>query len=400
MPWKEVTKMKEKIDFIGRALDPNENFTHVCKDFGISTKTGYKWKSRFETGGWSALAERSRRPRKNTKQLSEESICDIISIKTTKLRWGAPKIRKVYENLYPERFLPSVATFERILKRSGLTKRRKRIRRRSGERLKSRVEAKHPNHVWTVDFKGWWYTPNGEKCEPLTVRDQYSRYILSIQVLEKGNIYHVKKHFEELFKKYGLPQTIRSDNGAPFASAHGIYGLSRLAVWWLSLGIALDRITPGKPAQNGAHERMHADMYRELEGQVQGNLKKHQAAFNVWRDEFNTERPHEALEMRTPSDFYTPSPRRYVGDVEFAYPEEYHVRMVNDRGYTNHKGHRVFISNAFNGYKIGLRYSSEMKLDVFFGDWQMGQIDRTNYLFTPNQEDSSDKNVPKPLPMS
>jgi transposase InsO family protein len=230
--------MKEKIDFIGRALDPNENFTHVCKDFGISTKTGYKWKARFETGGWSALAERSRRPRKNTKQLSEESICDIISIKTTKLRWGAPKIRKVYENLYPERFLPSVATFERILKRSGLTKRRKRIRRRSGERLKSRVEAKHPNHVWTVDFKGWWYTPNGEKCEPLTVRDQYSRYILSIQVLEKGNIYHVKKHFEELFKKYGLPQIIRSDNGAPFASAHGIYGLSRLAVWWLSLGIA------------------------------------------------------------------------------------------------------------------------------------------------------------------
>jgi transposase InsO family protein len=296
--------------------------------------------------------------------------------------------------------LPSAATFERVLRRSGLTKKRRRVRRRVGERIQNRVEAVRANHVWTVDFKGWWYTPHGEKCEPITVRDQYSRYILSIQILEKGDISCVKRHFAELFKRYGLPEIIRSDNGVPFASPHGLYGLSQLSVWWLSLGISVDRIDPGKPAQNGAHERMHADMYRELEGEIQGDLKMHQAVFDTWRDEFNTERPHASLGMKTPSEFYEPSKRRYVGDIDLAYPADYHVRVVNTRGVIHHKGRRIFISNAFNGYRVGLCYAEGLKLDVYFANWRLGEIDRINYLFTPNQEVITGRRERKVLPMS
>lgn len=400
MPWQEVTKMEEKKAFIWRAFDSNENFSQLCKEFGISTKTGYKWKERFKKDGLSGLTDQSRRPKKHSNQLSEEVICKIIRIKTNKRNWGPPKIRKVYERENPDSYLPSPATFERVLKRSGLTKRRKRVRRKVGERISNRLEAVHPNHVWTVDFKGWWYTPHGERCEPLTVRDQYSRYILSIEILEKGNTYCVKKHFEKLFKRYGLPEIIRSDNGVPFASAHGLYGLSNLSVWWLSLGIALDRIEPGKPSQNGAHERMHADIYRELEGKIQGDLKFHQAVFDTWRDEFNTERPHEAIEMQTPSELYVPSLRKFHGDAELAYPEGFHVRIVSNRGILYHKGRRIFLSNAFNGYRIGIEYIDTMSLAVYFGNWRIGTIDRINYLFTPNEEVIRVKKRPTLLPMS
>ena len=392
--------MEEKKAFILRAFDRNENFSQLCKEFGISTKTGYKWKERFKKNGLAGLAEESRRPKKHSQQLSEQVVCKIVRIKQAKPRWGAPKIRIVYGRENPDSHLPSAATFERVLRRSGLTKPRRRVRRRVGERIQNRVEAVRANHVWTVDFKGWWYTPHGEKCEPITVRDQYSRYILSIQILEKGDISCVKRHFAELFKRYGLPEFIRSDNGVPFASPHGLYGLSQLSVWWLSLGISVDRIDPGKPAQNGAHERMHADMYRELEGEIQGDLKMHQAVFDTWRDEFNTERPHASLGMKTPSEFYEPSKRRFVGDVELAYPADYNVRVVNTRGVIHHKGRRIFISNAFNGYRVGLRYAEGLKLDVYFANWRLGEIDRINYLFTPNQEVITGRRERKVLPMS
>jgi putative transposase len=399
MPWKEVTKMEEKRAFILRAFDRNENFSQLCKEFGITPKTGYKWKERFLTDGMPGLEERSRKPKRHANQLSEEVVCKIIKIKALKPNWGAPKIWKVYERENTGSYLPSESSVERVLRKAGLTEKKKRKRKRVGERLENRVEALRPNHVWTVDFKGWWYTVTGQKCEPLTVRDQYSRYILSIRILEKGDIYHVKRHFEELFKRYGLPEIIRSDNGVPFASAHGMYGLSSLAVWWLSLGISLDRIAPGKPAQNGAHERMHADIYRELEGKIQGDLKMHQAVFDTWRDEFNTERPHEALQMQTPAEFYMPSKRRYTRDIQLAYPAEVLRRIVNTRGVIHFKAHRVFISNAFNGYAVGLQYLDTARLAVHFGTWCIGYIDRSNYLFTPNEEVIQPKRRPILLPM-
>jgi len=398
MAWKEVTIMEERKSFILRAFSKGVNFSELCREFGISTKTGYKWKERFLKEGFDGLADQSRRPKKNSSQLTEQMICQMIRIKTSWPNWGPPKIRKIYERENRGSYLPSVPTFERVLRRSGLTKKRRRVRRRVGERISNPVDAVRPNQIWTVDFKGWWYTSTGEKCEPLTVRDQYSRYILSITILEKGNIYCVKKHFEELFKRYGLPEMIRSDNGVPFASAHGIYGLSRLSVWWLSLGICLDRIAPGKPSQNGSHERMHADMYRELEGEIKGDLRMHQAAFDVWREDYNTERPHEAIGMQVPSDLYERSPRSFHGDVELAYPPEYQVRVVNSRGVIHHKGRRIFISNVFNGYKLGLKSVNVTIIEVYFANWKIGSINRSEYLFTPAESICTGSPEQKPLP--
>jgi transposase InsO family protein len=400
MPWTEVTKMEERKEFILRAFDKNENFSQLCREFGISTKTGYKWKDRFMKEGLAGLLDQSRRPKKHSSQLTEQVICKMIQIKELKRKWGAPKIREIYRRENPHSYLPSIPTFERIFRRAGMTKRKKRIRRKTGERIQVRVRAERPNHVWTVDFKGWWYTTAGEKCEPLTVRDDFSKFILCIEILEKGNIDCVKREFQKIFKRYGIPEVIRSDNGVPFASAHGLFGLSQLSTWWLSLGISLDRIDPGKPAQNGSHERMHADMYRELEGEIKGDLKMHQAVFDVWRDEFNAERPHEALGMKMPAEIYVPSTRRYTGDVDFRYPNNHFIRIVNTRGVIHFKGRRIFISNAFNAYHVGLCSAPQLKIDVFFGDWKIGQIDRVNYVFTPNTEVFKSNPESEPLPMS
>lgn len=401
MPWKEVTKMEEKRAFVYRSLEGVDSFTELCREYGISTKTGYKWQKRFLEKGLAGLEELSRKPGGNPNRVDEETVCEIIRIKTNRPNWGAKKIHAIFCRLYPQRKDDiSVPTVDRLLARSGLTKPRGQRRRRTGERLVLREKATHPNHIWTVDFKGWWYTMHAEKCEPLTVRDEYSKYILSIQVLERGNISNVKQHFAKLFRRYGLPEIIRSDNGTPFASSWGVFGLTKLSVWWLSLGISLDRIDPGKPAQNGGHERMHRDIRSELQGRIRGDLKLHQVYFAQWRDDFNNERPHEALDMKTPSELYVPSTRQYAGDVQPAYPDDFIVRLVNDRGYTNYKGHRIFIGNAFNGYHIGLRFMPGMCMEVYFGTLLLGHIDRTNYLFTPNQEENTGKSHAEPLPMS
>ena len=228
--------------------------------------------------------------------------------------------------------------------------------------------------------------PNLEKCEPLTVRDDFSKYILSIKILEKGDIANVKAHFEYLFKKYGLPEVIRSDNGPPFASALAQFGLTKLAAWWLSLGIKLDRIDPGKPYQNGAHERMHLDMKNELEHKIDGDLKIHQSMFEIWRKEFNEERPHEALDMKKPSQVYTKSTRKYKKIDHFDYPNNYISRQVNDRGYTIYKGRRIFLSNAFNGFNVGLDIKQKDRVKVWFANNFLGEIDKQSFIFTPNEK--------------
>jgi hypothetical protein len=209
---------------------------------------------------------------------------------------------------------------------------------------------------------------------------------LSIKILERGDISCVKAHFETLFKKYGLPEVIRSDNGPPFATAKAQFGLTKLAAWWLSLGIKLDRIDPGKPYQNGAHERMHLDMMKELEHKIDGDLKMHQSIFEVWRKEYNEERPHEALNMKKPAQVYTNSPRKYKKYDQFVYPNEFISRQVNDRGYTIYKGRRIFISNAFNGFNLGLDVKQKDKIKVWFANNFLGEIDANNFIFTPNEK--------------
>lgn len=401
MPWKELSIMSQKKEFVLKTFEPNVNFTELCAEFGISTKTGYKWKQRFLEHGFPGLNDCSSRPKNTPAQISEDLFCEIIKIKKKKMSWGSRKIHRIYCNIHKdETNLISRSTVDRILKKAGFVDTKKRRKKVYPERIQERIIPLEPNDVWTVDFKGWWYTPYKEKCEPLTVRDEFSKFILSIKILEKGDISSVKREFELLFNKYGLPKVIRSDNGTPFASSRSIMGLTRLSVWWLSLGIKLDRIDPGSPYQNGGHERMHRDMKKELQNKIDGSLKLHQHVFDEWRNEFNTERPHEALDLKTPDEVYRKSNRAYNGTLfEIDYPSDYKCRRINDRGWFNYKGKRIFISNAFCGYYIGMKHNGPKYFDVWFSETHIGKIDLNSFLFESILSTQGSTQI-KTLPMS
>ena len=241
--------------------------------------------------------------------------------------------------------------------------------------MQKKIKATRPNELWTVDFKGWWWTSAKERCEPLTIRDEYSKYIFAIEVPEKGNTPCVMAVFEGLFKKYGLPEYIRSDNGPPFANVLNTWGLTKLSVWWMSLGIKLDRSAPGHPEQNGAHERMHKDIKIELQNKIHGDLKQHQKTFDKWRKRFNEVRPHEALEMKTPKDVYVKSERKYYNDeIEIEYKDRMRSRRVNDRGYFNWQCQRIFVGNPFAGYNLGIKLNSNQPPEVWFDYYKLGVI--------------------------
>jgi transposase InsO family protein len=402
MPWKELLKMDQKKEFVLESLKSNTNFTKLCAKYCISTKTGYKWKERFLERGFEGLNELSKRPKVSPQKLTEDVLLEIIRIKNKKKNWGSRKIKSIYSNLHPDKIAPSTRTIDRILKKAGLIKPKKVRRKESGVRIENKVAATYPNHIWTVDFKGWWYTTSKEKVNPLTVRDEFSKYILTIKALDKGDILCVYQEFDNIFKIYGLPEIIRSDNGPPFANMSSLFGLTKLSVWWMALGIKLDRIEPGKPYQNGAHERMHLDMRNELEGQIDGDIRYHQKVFEDWRKEFNEERPHESLRMKTPAMVYKVSEITYEpGLIEFEYPKNYKSRNVNSRGFVNYKGKRYFIGNPFNGYNVGIDIDKTGQLNVWFGNNLIGYFDKETLLIIPEKNDNFKiRKKRKVLPMS
>lgn len=284
-----------------------DNFRALCEEYGISAKTGYKWRERFLEHGLAGMAERSRRPRSHADQLAESVVCEMVRLKLAHRHWGPRKIRELY--LRRHGTAASESSFKRVLERAGMTEpRRRRQRATEAGRVWSGRRAQAPNEVWTVDFKGWWYDGKGERCEPLTVRDEHSRYVLELRRLADGRTGTVRLCFERLFERHGLPEAIRSDNGTPFAQARGLLGLSRLSAWWVALGIDLERGRPGHPQDNGGHERLHRDIGVELEPRTAA-----QEALDLWREEFNQERPHEALGMKCPAEVYQPSQRPYAG---------------------------------------------------------------------------------------
>ena len=301
MPWKKSGAMEQRTEFALKAMQ-TLNFRALCQQYGISTKTGYKWRERFWRKGLAGMEEESRRPKSHSKQLPEEEVCEIVRLKLAHLAWGPRKIRELYLRGHGE--VASESTFKRVLERTSLTQKRRRRRAPEAGRLSSGRQAAALNEVWTVDFKGWWRKAE-QRCEPLTVRDEYSRYLLEVRAVEDARSETVRKSFERIFERHGLPEAIRSDNGSPFASRQGVLGLSRLSAWWVVLGIDLERGRPGHPQDNAGHERMHKDISRELEAEGACD----QAALDVWRQTFNYERPHEALGMRCPGEVYLASER-------------------------------------------------------------------------------------------
>jgi transposase InsO family protein len=367
MPWKKSEPMDQRIEFAIRAMR-TLNFRALCQEYGISAKTGYKWRERFLREGLAGMEEESRRPKSHSEQLPEEEVCEIVRLKLAHLSWGPRKIRELYLRRHGE--VASESTFKRVLERAGLTQKRRRGRAAEAGRLSQGRRASGPNEVWTVDFKGWWR--NGDKrCEPLTVRDEYSRYVLEVRAVEDARSETVRKSFEQLFERQGLPQAIRSDNGSPFASVRGLWGLSRLSAWWVALGIDLERGRPGHPQDNGAHERMHKDISRELEAMGQSD----QAALDLWRQSFNYERPHEALGMRCPGEVYIASERKYEGTPEdLDYPRMC-SRRVCQHGLIRVDGQRLFLSTSLAGWSVGLKPIAEDLLEVWFGRLLLGQAD-------------------------
>jgi putative transposase len=376
MPWKEANVMDLRTEFIQRALRADIPFAALCRRYGISTKTGYKWKQRFLADGLPGLADRSRRPNSKLTMVTEDVCCEIVRFKGLHEDWGPKKIHDLYSKADHQLPAVSLSTVKRVLDKAGLTERRRR-RRRSEDcgRIANPLVATAPNEVWTVDFKGWWYSTTQERVVPLTVRDAYSRYVLLAQAVADGRMETVQECFARLFTKYGLPLVIRSDNGSPFACTSAPLGLSRLSAWWVTLGISLDRIEKGHPEQNGGHERMHRDIALEVEGRVDGNLVAQQAALDIWREQYNHERPHEALGMRRPAELYIKSERRFDPQpVELEYPAEYLRRRVTRVGCIKIGGRLIRISAAVGGWHVGLQPVSTGIFNVWFGPLHLGEL--------------------------
>lgn len=383
MPWKATNVMNERTEFVLRALRGLEGFGELCQEYGISRKTGYKWKERFMEQGLEGLVDQSRKPLKSPSQLDEDTVCQMVKLKLAHPSWGPSKIRQVLSRSEWKGQVPSESTFKRVLDKAGLVRhRQQRKAQEQGQRVENRVKAERPNHVWTVDFKGWWRTQDRTRFEPLTIRDDYSRYILCAQATANSRTETVREQFDRVFRKYGLPEIIRSDNGAPFAATGSPLGLSRLSAWWLTLGIDLDRIKPGRPDQNGGHERMHRDMAMEVEISSEVDWGTQQASLDTWRQTFNDERPHEAIGMKVPSELYQPSTRPYQAEeVELRYPSGQFVRKIKGNGSLKWRRLDVGISTALRGYHVGLEPTADDRLSVWFCRLCLGEIDLSTTKF-------------------
>lgn len=376
MPWTETAIVDQRTEFVLRTLRNVEPFGELCREFGISRKTGYKWKERFLQQGLDGLGDRSRRPQASPSEVGEAMLCRIVNLKVAHPGWGARKLRAVLARTTPKDALPSESSFKRILDKAGLVEHRRRVRSEQAGRLQTPARAERPNHVWTIDFKGWWYTRNRLRFEPLTVRDDFSRYVLCAQALDDARTETVREQLVRVFERHGLPEVIRSDNGAPFAACNSPLGLSRLSAWWLTLGIQLDRIPPGRPDQNGGHERMHRDLAREVESRAEYDAATQQAAIDVWRSTFNEQRPHEALGMRVPRELYQTSPRKFdPTPIELTYPGEYLTRKINHTGRVNIHSTCIQVSAALRGMNVGLQPTDAHRLALWFCRLRLGEID-------------------------
>lgn len=384
MPWKETNVMDEKTQFIDAMLKSEKPFKHLCADFGISEKTGHKWKNRFYEEGKIGLLEKSRSPDMHPNALPEDTIIDLIALKHAHPFWGAKKIRELYAKAHPEMTAPSLSSVNRILSKANLVKKR-RVKPPSTDckRLHQHIQPENVNDVWAIDFKGWWKS-DGEICEPFTVRDLVSRKILCVKLMKSKSSQAVREVMTDLFKKYGLPKVIRSDNGTPFSSPNGLLTLTCLSAWWITLGIIPDRTDKGTPGQNGSLERMHADIAREIEGKISGGIKANQVVIDEWVKEYNSIRPNEAIGMKTPDEVYKVSDRKYTGDYdEIEYPIGISPRKVSGDGFIIVKGIRVTIGYSLRGLTVGLKPVDLNLYHVFLSDFLLGTLDTITYCFKP-----------------
>jgi transposase InsO family protein len=367
--------MEERLRFVARLLD-GDGMSGVCREFGISRKTGYKIFNRYKDEGLEALTDRSRRPVHYANQLPDQVERLIVDLKRDKPHWGARKIRELLvRRLNGDVRIPARSTVHAVLDRHGLVsqaRKRNRANKAVGTPLSQAIR---PNDLWCTDFKGEFRTGNGRYCYPLTVSDQASRYLLLVEALESTREAPVIEAFVRLFKEHGLPAAMRSDNGLPFASPNGLYNLSKLSVFWLRLGLRLERIKPGHPQENGRHERMHLTLKKETTRPAGVNSLQQQVRFDDFLSEFNEERPHEALAMKTPAELYAPSSRPYRGLPEVAYPFHDREILVTACGRICMHRKKINISTVMAGQRLGIKEVDEDIWLVTFMHYDLGYID-------------------------
>jgi transposase InsO family protein len=374
MPWKETCAVNERMRFVVAYEEEKDSMAVLCRRFGISRRTGYKWIGRFLEANVEGLQDRSRAPRSHPNQVGPEVQEAILDARAAHPTWGPKKLLALLERSAKEGAWPCRSTIADLLQREGLVVPRK-VRRRAPPREQPFAACEEANAIWCADFKGWFRTGDGRRCDPLTISDAYSRYLLRCQVARKTGGRSVRPLFEAAFREYGLPRSMRTDNGAPFAS-RGVGGLSPLSVWWIKLGIVPERIDPGQPQQNGRHERMHLTLKNETAKPPGANARRQQELFDAFRKEFNQERPHEALEMRTPAEVYRPSPRPYPERMEEPrYDAGMEIRRIGDRGEFRWKVTKVFVGRVLRGESVGLEPLADRYWRVWFGPMPLGVFD-------------------------
>lgn len=398
MPWKVTGPMQQRQQFIRAWSLREHDVTTLCARFEVSRKTAYKWIHRYEQGGFSALSDRSRRPLTSSVALAIEEQQRLLDVRLRHPTWGPRKVLAWLKNNHPELELPAASTVGELFKRHGLVKTRRRPAH--AQPSLSLTQPLSPNSVFCMDFKGWFRTKDGARCNPLTVTDDFSRFLLACKHLDRTTQPEVQQVLEWVFREYGLPVFIRSDNGTPFAST-GLKGLSKLAVWLIHLGVLPERIRPGKPQENGRHERMHRTLKQETATPPSATLRQQQHAFDRFRHEYNWERPHEALENRPPGRVYVKSTRafpRRLPELEYLGMKPYRVRP---NGTFHCRGKDVFVSEALIGERIGLEEVGDGLWLIHFGPLKLALFDEREKKIDPDVDSFlSAEADSKVLPMS
>jgi putative transposase len=386
MPWKESKALDERNRFIKECERGEDDVVELCRKYGVSRPTGYSWMKRYAAEGEAGLEERSRAPHHCPHAMSEAVSEAILKLRREHPRWGPRKLRAYLLARQPRENWPAASSIGALLSREGLAHRRQ-VRRRTPPQSEPLAHAQAPNQVWCADYKGWFFCGDGKRCDPLTITDAFSRYLLRCRAVPKTDGVQARAVFEAAFREYGLPDRIRTDNGPPFASKAPA-GLSRLAMWWLRLGIRHERIDPGCPQQNGRHERMHQTLKQETASPPHASLRQQQRAFQDFQREYNQERPHEALAYRRPAELYVASARVYPSRLpELEYPAGVHRRRVSQQGSVKWKSGRAFVSEVVARADVGLLETADDFFEVYYGPVLLGWLDAAGSepVFAPDK---------------
>jgi putative transposase len=375
MPWKTTCPKEQRWKFIQEFLCHKTPLNVLCRRWGITRKTAYKWLGRFKERGRAGLADQRRAARRLHNRPRALWLKRLQRWRRRHPTWGAPKLRWALQRRFADQGLPSESSISRWLKRWGLTRPRRRMTVKGPVVDRPKLtEAKKPNQVWTADFKGWFHTGDRTRVEPLTVRDLASRYALAIDLLGQQNVPAARASFERLFRQRGLPKVIRVDNGSPFG-ATGALGLTRLSAWWVKLGIQVEFIAPGRPEQNGSHEQFHRVYKAETLQPPAPSLRAQKRRSEQWRQHYNQDRPHEALQMRVPAELYRKSRRSMPQKSKpWCYPAGWQSRLVKGHGLIGFQGQGRYIGEAFERERVGLRRTAPGVWQVYFGPLLIGEL--------------------------